>query len=116
MAIMRASEAREKTDEELDADLGELKKTLMKIRGGLASGGIPEDVGKTRELKKTIARILTIRRERELGIEKKPAVEPAEEKQKSEEKPAEAEEKQKDKPKKTKTQGKKKQKEVIKKK
>ncbi|MFH1125719.1 MAG: 50S ribosomal protein L29 [Candidatus Altiarchaeota archaeon] len=70
MAILRASEVREKDDSELDTDLTELRKTLMKIRGGLASGGIPEDVGKVREIKKTIARILTIRHEKKLGLKK----------------------------------------------
>ena len=70
MAIMRASEIREKDDAELETNIIELKKTLMKIRGGLASGGIPEDVGKAREIKKTIARILTIRHERKLGLKR----------------------------------------------
>jgi hypothetical protein len=36
----------------------------MKIRGVLASGGMPEDVGKAREIRRTIARILTIRKEK----------------------------------------------------
>ncbi|MDD5111899.1 MAG: 50S ribosomal protein L29 [Candidatus Altiarchaeota archaeon] len=68
MAILRASDIRNKEDTEIASDLAELRKNLMKIRGGLASGGIPEDVGKTREIKKTIARILTIKHERELGL------------------------------------------------
>ncbi len=46
--------------EEREKQLSELRKRLMKIKGGLASGGIPEDVGKAREIKKTIAKILTI--------------------------------------------------------
>jgi len=70
MAIIRASDAREKNDADLETDLVELRKTLMKIRGGLASGGIPEDVGKVREIKKTIARILTIKHERKLGLKR----------------------------------------------
>jgi len=86
MAILRASEIRQKDEAELEADLAELRKNLMKIRGGLASGGIPEDVGKAREIKKTIARILTINHEREIGLvrgeqpkaaEKEKAAEPA---------------------------------------
>ena len=120
MAIMRASEVREKGDEELETDLTELKKTLMKIRGGLASGGIPEDVGKTREIKKTISRILTIKRERELGLEKKQKTMPPTEKEAAAEKPQDTIDKNKtdDKKevKKTKTPRRKKKKEVIKKK
>jgi large subunit ribosomal protein L29 len=74
MAILRASEVRQKDDAELETDLSELRKTLMKIRGGLASGGIPEDVGKVREIKKTIARIMTIRHERKLGLNREQKV------------------------------------------
>jgi len=68
MVILRSSDIREKDEAELESDLAELRKTLMKIRGGLASGGIPEDVGKVREIKKTIARILTIKHEQKLGL------------------------------------------------
>ena len=45
----------------MDERLTQLRKELMKIRGVLASGGIPEEVGKAREIKRTIARIKTIR-------------------------------------------------------
>lgn len=91
MAILRASEIREKDDAELEADLNELRKTLMKIRGGVASGGIPEDVGKLREIKKTIARIMTIRHERKLGLKKEQKPKPIlKEKEDKEAKPEEA--------------------------
>ena len=59
MAILRSKEISEMGFEELDSHLSELRKDLMKINGILASGGIPEDVGKAREIKRTIARILT---------------------------------------------------------
>jgi len=45
---------------ELEGKLKELKGELMKINGVLASGGIPEDIGEVKEIKKTIARIKTI--------------------------------------------------------
>ncbi|RLI91598.1 MAG: 50S ribosomal protein L29 [Candidatus Altiarchaeales archaeon] len=61
MAILRKSQLHEMSDEELDKTLNDLKDELMKIKGILASGGIPEDVGKIREIKRTIARILTIK-------------------------------------------------------
>jgi large subunit ribosomal protein L29 len=66
MAILRANELREMSSEELDGHLSELKKDLMKTRGILASGGVPEDVGKIKETRHTIARILTIKKEKEL--------------------------------------------------
>ena len=65
MAELRSSEIEKMTVEEQDKQLIELKKNLMKIKGGLASGGVPENVGKTREIRKTIARIKTIKHEAE---------------------------------------------------
>jgi len=56
--------------DEIDKHLVEIQRELMKIRGVLASGGIPEDVGKTRELRRAVARILTIKKE--LSTKKKP--------------------------------------------
>lgn len=64
MVTLRPNEMAEMNVIELDKHLGELKKELMKIRGGVASGGIPEDIGKTREIRKTIARILTVKRKK----------------------------------------------------
>jgi large subunit ribosomal protein L29 len=60
MAILRSDEIRGMNDSEVDERLLQLKKELMKINGVLASGGIPEEVGKVREIRKTIARINTI--------------------------------------------------------
>jgi large subunit ribosomal protein L29 len=71
MAILRASAIRELSDKELDERLNDLKKDLMKIRGILASGGMPEEVGKAREIRRTIARILTIKKEKELKKEER---------------------------------------------
>jgi large subunit ribosomal protein L29 len=66
MTEVRSSEIGKMGGEEREKHLTELKKNLMKIRGGLASGGVPENVGKTREIKRTIARILTKKREEAL--------------------------------------------------
>ncbi|MBU4201914.1 MAG: 50S ribosomal protein L29 [Candidatus Altiarchaeales archaeon] len=63
MAILRAQELRGMNDEELDKHLSELRLEYMKIKGVLSSGGIPEDIGKAREIKRTMARILTIKNE-----------------------------------------------------
>ncbi|HDI72728.1 MAG: 50S ribosomal protein L29 [Candidatus Altiarchaeales archaeon] len=61
MAILRNHEIWEMDIEELDDRLFQLREDLMKIKGVLASGGIPEDIGRAREIKRTIARILTIK-------------------------------------------------------
>lgn len=65
MAILRNSEMREMNSEELDDKLVQLQNDLMKMRGVLASGGIPENVGRMRETRKMIARILTIKKIKE---------------------------------------------------
>ena len=59
MAILRNSEIRELSGEELEDKLSQLQGDMMKIRGVLASGGIPEHVGRMRETRRTIARIET---------------------------------------------------------
>ncbi len=63
MAILRPEELREMNHEELDKRLSDLRLEYMKIKGVLSSGGIPEDIGRAREIKRTIARILTIKNE-----------------------------------------------------
>lgn len=63
MAILKASEIREMENDEIEEHLEELYRELMRIKGITASGGVPEDIGKGREIKRTIARILTIQNE-----------------------------------------------------
>lgn len=65
MAIIRSKELKELSKDELEDKLVQLNSDLMKIRGVLASGGIPENVGKTREIRRTIARINTYKNKEE---------------------------------------------------
>jgi large subunit ribosomal protein L29 len=67
MAILRSDEIQGMDDSEMDERLTQLRRQLMKINGVLASGGIPEEVGKTRDIKRTIARIETIRAQKAKG-------------------------------------------------
>ena len=60
MAILRKKEIRELSPEERKSKLDELEQELMKQQSKLASTGIPDNSGRLREIKKTIARILTI--------------------------------------------------------
>ena len=64
MAILRAGAIRELDQKEWDERLVDLRKDLMKVKGIMASGGMPEDVGKVREIRRTIARMLTIKNEK----------------------------------------------------
>ena len=68
MAIIKKSKIRELTDAELSAKLFEFQKELNAERGMLASGGRTSNPGKIRELRRTLARTLTIIHERKLGI------------------------------------------------
>lgn len=71
MAILRSKELLEMDGDELEKHLSELQNELMKINGILASGGIPEDIGKGREIRHTIARILTIKNQKQKINKKK---------------------------------------------
>ena len=66
MAILRADEMREMTDEELQGELENLQSELLQETSIQAAGGAPDNPGRISEMKKTIARIKTIQREREL--------------------------------------------------
>lgn len=62
MAI-KAKEIREFTPEEKREKLEELKRELMHERGVAAMGGSPPSPGKIRQLRTSIARMLTIMHE-----------------------------------------------------
>lgn len=67
---MKASEIREKSQLELQKELSELKSELFKLRFQLATNQL-ENPMKLRDVKKSIAQVKTIMRERELkGIDK----------------------------------------------
>jgi len=51
-------------DEVLESRLQELDKELMKLRSQVASGTVPRNPGKIKIIKKTIARIHTIKSRR----------------------------------------------------
>jgi large subunit ribosomal protein L29 len=62
-----ASELRNSTEEELDGKLAEAKTELFNLRFQSATGQL-ESHGRLRAIRKEIARIYTVKRERELGI------------------------------------------------
>ncbi|MFQ5892739.1 MAG: 50S ribosomal protein L29 [Nitrospinota bacterium] len=61
---MKASELRERTDEELRSNLEELEQELFNLRFQLVIGQL-ENPMRARSIRRTIARIQTILRERE---------------------------------------------------
>ncbi|MEE8168014.1 MAG: 50S ribosomal protein L29 [Candidatus Hydrothermarchaeales archaeon] len=60
MAILRSEEIRELTQDEMQDKVFELRNELLRERSKVASGGVPENPGRIKEIKRTIARILTI--------------------------------------------------------
>jgi len=61
--VLKAKEIREFTKEERFEKLEELKRELMHERGVAAMGGSPPSPGKIRQLRTSIARMLTIMHE-----------------------------------------------------
>ena len=61
--VLKAKEIREFTLEERREKLNELKSELMHEKGVAAMGGSPPSPGKIRQLRMTIAKILTIMQE-----------------------------------------------------
>ena len=62
---MKINKIREMSSPELEKELGELKSELFKLRFSLATNGL-ENPMKIKEVKKDIARINTILKQREL--------------------------------------------------
>ena len=62
--VLKANEIREFTKEERYEKLEELKRELMHERGVAAMGGSPPSPGKIRQLRTSIARMLTIMHEK----------------------------------------------------
>ena len=63
MAILKPEEIRDMNVEEMQARLDELRSDLARERAIAASGGSLENPGRIGELKRTIARLLTIMNE-----------------------------------------------------
>ncbi|MDP3765094.1 MAG: 50S ribosomal protein L29 [Nanoarchaeota archaeon] len=60
---MKVKELRLMNEPDLENKSVELKKELMKLNSQIAIGTIPKNPGKVKEIKRTIAKILTIRHE-----------------------------------------------------
>jgi large subunit ribosomal protein L29 len=64
LAILKKKQLREMTDVDMVKRKHELKLELAKDEGQIAIGGSPVNPGRTGEIKKTIARILTEQKRR----------------------------------------------------
>ncbi len=64
MTILRKSEIREMSIEQIDERLSELYTDIAKMKSQVRSGGAPENTGKIRDIRRVIARLKTIKREK----------------------------------------------------
>jgi large subunit ribosomal protein L29 len=64
---MKAKEVRDMTNDELRVKLGSLKEELFNLRFQVATGQLDNPM-RIKDVRKSIARVKTIMRERELGI------------------------------------------------
>ncbi|MDD5473464.1 MAG: 50S ribosomal protein L29 [Candidatus Methanoperedens sp.] len=63
MAILRVDEVRNMNPTERQEELDKLKLELIRERAIASAGGAPENPGKIKEIRRTIARINTIQKE-----------------------------------------------------
>jgi len=63
MAILHTQEIRDMTAAERESELAELETELLNEKAVKAAGGMPENPGRIKELRRTIARIKTIQNE-----------------------------------------------------
>ena len=61
---MKSKELKNMTKKDLESKLNELKKELIKLNAQVATGTVPKSPGQIKQIKKTIARILTIIKEK----------------------------------------------------
>ncbi|MDD1742634.1 MAG: 50S ribosomal protein L29 [Methanotrichaceae archaeon] len=64
MAIFKTTEIRDMNDGEIAEELTKLEMDLIRERGIVTAGGAPEKPGRIRDIRRTIARIKTVQRER----------------------------------------------------
>ncbi len=94
MPILRIREINNMSAEDREQRLSDLRAELARMRTMVNAGGAIEDPTRIRELRKAIAKILTIQNETKLGIRKAPE-EPEKKQEKKAEKPAKPEKKPK---------------------
>jgi large subunit ribosomal protein L29 len=69
--ILRVREIRGMSAEDRDKKISELRAELARLRTMVRAGGAVENPARIRELRKAIAKILTVENEDKLGIRKK---------------------------------------------
>ncbi|MEE8358501.1 MAG: 50S ribosomal protein L29 [Candidatus Hydrothermarchaeales archaeon] len=68
MVILRNEDIRDMSSDEIDEKLAELRNELLRERSIVASGGAPENPGRIKEIRRTIARMKTITAEKGVKV------------------------------------------------
>ena len=71
MAILRLKEIRDMSSDQRTSKVNEFRTELARLKTMVAAGGSIDNPSQIRELRKTIARMLTIEAEQKRGNEKK---------------------------------------------
>jgi large subunit ribosomal protein L29 len=71
MAILRLKDIRDMSSDQRTAKINEFRTELARLKTMVAAGGSIDNPSQIRELRKTIARMLTIEAEQKRGNEKK---------------------------------------------
>jgi len=66
MAILRVKEIRKLNEKDIDKKINELELELAKEKANISIGATVTSPGRIKEIKKTISRILTIKKEKEV--------------------------------------------------
>jgi large subunit ribosomal protein L29 len=66
MAILRMKEIRKMEGKDMDKNLKDLRLELSKERASINIGASAKSPGRVKEIRRTVARILTVKREREI--------------------------------------------------
>ncbi len=64
MAVLKSKDARKLSNVELDKRVSEIKLEVAKEKANIAIGAPVSSPGKMRDMKRTVARILTIKKEK----------------------------------------------------
>jgi large subunit ribosomal protein L29 len=67
MAILKVKEIREMSVQQIDEKIVQLRTDYAKMMSQKRSGGAPENSGKMRTIRKAIARLMTIKSQKERG-------------------------------------------------
>lgn len=70
MPILRIKDIRGMSSEDRTKRIGELRTELVRLKTMIKAGGTVENPARIKAIRRTIARLLTIQREEELGISK----------------------------------------------